>query len=92
MKRSLSISEHCESMLTEKCQPFRVAMTCGHVERRMMRPALAGMPYSETALVVAGAECTHCAPSKQSFHRPSSCFACAGLAEEPSPITAEVTR
>lgn len=71
----------------EKCMPFRVLMSCGHIERRMMRPATAGQPFSESALVIATAACTHCEPSKQSMHAPDACFVCAGLTEEPPPNT-----
>lgn len=48
------------SRYVDRVKPYRVLMTCGHVEQRMMREATAGMPWSETAAVKAGAPCAEC--------------------------------
>ena len=45
----------------EKCHPYRVRMTCGHLETRMMREATAGMPWTSDAVVDAPtAKCAAC--------------------------------
>jgi hypothetical protein len=42
-------------------KPYRVRMTCGHVEIRKMREATAGIPWTETAEVLAPyAQCAAC--------------------------------
>jgi hypothetical protein len=48
------------SFIVNRCMPFRVRHTCDHIERRMMRAATAGIPWSETAEVTAGNKCQHC--------------------------------
>jgi hypothetical protein len=47
-------------VLTENRQPYRVRHACGHLERRMMREVIAGIPWTETAEVAAGNKCQHC--------------------------------
>lgn len=48
------------SRVVERCRPYNVRMACGHIERRMMREDTAGMPWSESAIVQAGAPCMAC--------------------------------
>jgi len=50
--------------IIEKCQPFRVQMSCGHVEIRMMRESTAGEPFSPQALLTSSVGCAECEPSK----------------------------
>jgi hypothetical protein len=54
------------SNYSERCQPYRVRMTCGHVETRMMRPATAGIAWSPEAEIAAPyAACKACEAAKQ---------------------------
>lgn len=57
-----TITSEVTSMLTERCMPYLVKMSCGHVESRLMRPATAGIPWSEGATVdnTRGATCKAC--------------------------------
>ncbi len=56
----------CRSLLTEKCERFQVRMACGHIEIRVMRPATAGIAWSQDAIVdnTKGAECKACRNAK----------------------------
>lgn len=49
-----------ETGFMERTQVYQVRMSCGHIEQRRMRPATAGMPWSPTAVVQAGAKCACC--------------------------------
>src|SRR5271157_4805979 len=44
----------------ERCQPYKVLMTCGHIETRMMREATAGVPWEGHEPIKAGAPCAAC--------------------------------
>lgn len=55
------------SAYVERCQPYQVLMTCGHIEKRMMREATAGVPWAEDVVLTAKAPCAECDLSKRTF-------------------------
>ena len=48
----------------ERCKPYQVLMTSGHIDTRMMREATAGVPWTPETVLTARAACTQCDPSK----------------------------
>jgi len=46
--------------LVERCQPYKVLMTCGHIEERKMREQTAGVPWSPDVVLKAQAPCKSC--------------------------------
>lgn len=51
--------------ITEKCQPFRVRMSCGHIEIRMMRESTADRVFDPQIVIEApSSACCECEPSK----------------------------
>jgi hypothetical protein len=53
------------SNYVDRCKPYQVLMTCGHVETRMMREATAGIPWRPDVVLTARAACAQCDPSKR---------------------------
>ncbi len=54
------------SYFVERCKPYRVRMSCGHVEKRMMREATAGVPLDLTKewdVETNGRRCENCRES-----------------------------
>jgi len=50
----------------DRCKPYQILMTCGHIETRMMREATAGVPWSADVVLTAPyAPCAQCDPSKR---------------------------
>lgn len=50
------------SAYVERCQPFKVRASCGHIVIRKMREATAGVPYTEKTVLDApnGRACDEC--------------------------------
>ena len=50
------------SEYSERCQPYKVRTSCGHIVVRMMRPATARVAWSETVVLEApgGMPCPEC--------------------------------
>lgn len=52
-------------------QLYDVTMTCGHVEKRRMRPSTAGQLWPQTTPIIAGAKCSNCDPCKPNHCDPA---------------------
>jgi hypothetical protein len=55
----------------DRCKPYWVVMSCGHIETRMMREATAGIPWTPDATLTANARCADCDPSKLGIRKPT---------------------
>lgn len=48
----------------QRCMPYKVRTSCGHIVVRKMRPATAGVPFSDDVVLEApnGLACADCKP------------------------------
>lgn len=60
--RTMTIAQHCQSILTEDIKPFQVRASCGHVVIRKMRESTAGVTYAPDIVIDAprGRACPAC--------------------------------